>query len=152
MVIVELMEDDCAYILGPGTTTRAIAWELGLEKTLLGVDVIKDREMVARDIGETELLQVVKRARAKIIVTPIGGQGYIFGRGNQQISPRVVREVGTDRIIAVSTPDKINSLQGCPLLVDTGDGELDRALSGYVRVVTGHGEQILYKVSCFAAT
>ena len=152
IAIVELMEDDCAYILGPGTTTRAIARQLGLEKTLLGVDVIKDREMVARDVGETELLQPVKRGRAKIIVTPIGGQGYIFGRGNQQISPEVIAEVGRDNIIVVSTPHKINSLQGRPLLVDTGDGELDRALSGYVRVVTGYGEQILYKVSCFAAT
>jgi len=152
MAIVELMEDDCAYILGPGTTTRAIAWQLGLEKTLLGVDVIKDREMVGRDVGETELLELLQRTRAKIIVTPIGGQGYIFGRGNQQISPRVIRKVGTDRIIAVSTPHKINSLQGRPLLVDTGDGELDRALSGYVRVVTGYGEQILYRVSCFATT
>ncbi|HUS70455.1 MAG TPA: ATP-NAD kinase family protein [Anaerolineae bacterium] len=152
MAIVELMEDDCAYILGPGSTTRAIARQLGLEKTLLGVDVVKNREMVARDVGESELLQLVRRARAKIIVTPIGGQGYILGRGNQQISPRVIRKVGTDRIIVVSTQEKIDSLAGQPLRVDTGDGELDRALNGYIRVVAGHGEQIVYRVSCFAGT
>jgi len=151
MVIVEGMEDHCAYILGPGTTTRAIARQLALDKTLLGVDVIKDREMVARDVGETELLQLVKGGRAKIIVTPIGGQGYIFGRGNQQISPRVIGEVGRDGIMVVSTSHKIHSLQGRPLLVDTGDGELDRALSGHIRVVTGYGEQVVYKVSCFVA-
>jgi predicted polyphosphate/ATP-dependent NAD kinase len=146
MAIMELMEDDCVYILGPGTTTRAIAWQLGLEKTLLGVDVIKDKVMVARDVGEAELLELVERGRAKIIVTPIGGQGHIFGRGNQQISPRVISKVGTDRIIAVSTPHKIGSLQGRPLLVDTGDAELDRALSGYLRVVTGYGQEVVYRV------
>jgi len=147
MAIVEIMQDDCLYILGPGTTTRAIARELGLDKTLLGVDVIKGREMVARDVGEAELLRVVRRGQAKIVVTPIGGQGYIFGRGNQQISPRVIREVGMDGMIVVSTPHKINALQGCPLLVDTGDGDLDRSLSGHTRVVTGYGERVIYKVS-----
>jgi len=151
MAIEELMEDDCLYILGPGTTTRAIARELGLDKTLLGVDVVKSRQMVAQDVSEAELLQLVKRGQAKIIVTPIGGQGYIFGRGNQQISSRVIREVGTDGMIVVSTHHKINSLQGRPLLVDTGDGELDRALSGHTRVVTGCGEQVVYRVSCFVA-
>jgi predicted polyphosphate/ATP-dependent NAD kinase len=149
IAIVEAMEDDCTYILGPGTTTRAIARQLELEKTLLGVDGIKDGELVARDVGESELLKLVQKSRAKIVLTPIGGQGYIFGRGNQQISPRVIRAVGTDRIIVVGTPHKINSLQGRPLLVDTGDDELDRALSGYIRVVTGYGEQVVYRVSCY---
>jgi predicted polyphosphate/ATP-dependent NAD kinase len=147
MAIEELMEDDCVYILGPGTTVRAIAWQIGLEKTLLGVDVIKDRELVARDVGEAELFRLVKRGRAKIIVTPIGGQGYLFGRGNQQISPEIIAAVGRNNIIAVSTPHKINSLQGRPLLVDTGGGELDQALSGYLRVVTGHGQEVVYRVS-----
>jgi predicted polyphosphate/ATP-dependent NAD kinase len=147
LAIVEAMEEDCAYILGPGSTTRAIAREIGLEKTLLGVDVIKERKLVARDVGETGLLQIVARGRAKIIVTPIGGQGYILGRGNQQISPRVIRKVGREGMVVVSTPYKINSLQGRPLLVDTGDGELDRELSGYLRVVTGYGQEVVYRVS-----
>jgi predicted polyphosphate/ATP-dependent NAD kinase len=147
MAIVELMEDDCVYILGPGTTTRAIARQLGLEKTLLGVDVLKDREMLARDVGDTELLRLVKRARAKIIVTPIGGQGYIFGRGNQQISPEVIAEVGRDNIIVISTQEKIDSLAGQPLRVDTGGRALDEELSGYLRVVTGYGQEVVYRVS-----
>jgi predicted polyphosphate/ATP-dependent NAD kinase len=144
---VELMEDDCAYILGPGTTTRAIARRLGLEKTLLGVDVIKDGKMVARDVGERELLRLLGRGRARILVTPIGGQGYIFGRGNQQISPQVIRSVGLDAILVVSTPEKIDSLRGRPLLVDTGDAQLDQALSGYRRVLTGYGREVVYRVS-----
>jgi predicted polyphosphate/ATP-dependent NAD kinase len=118
-----------------------------LEKTLLGVDVIKDREIVARDVGESELLRLVKRGRTKIVVTPIGGQGYIFGRGNQQISPRVIAEVGRDNIIVVSTEEKIDSLAGQPLRVDTGGRALDEELSGYLRVVTGYGQEVVYRVS-----
>ena len=141
------MEDNCLYILGPGTTTRAIASELGLEKTLLGVDVLKDGEMIARDVGEAQLLDLLGRHRARIVVTPIGGQGYIFGRGNQQISPRVIEKAGKDNILVVSTREKINSLGGQPLLVDTGDRALDERLSGYLRVVTGYGQEVVYRVS-----
>lgn len=146
--IVNHMEEGCLYILGPGTTTRAIASRLGLEKTLLGVDVIKDGELLAADVGESDLLQLLHGARARIIVTPIGGQGYIFGRGNQQISPQVIRRVGKENTIVVSTPEKINSLGGQPLLVDTGDRGVDEMLSGHIRVVTGLGERVVYRVSC----
>jgi predicted polyphosphate/ATP-dependent NAD kinase len=150
--IVDGMEDDCLYILGPGTTTRAIASNLGLEKTLLGVDVVRGGEIAAADVGESQLLDLLHGARAKIVVTPIGGQGFIFGRGNQQISPRVIRKVGKENVIVVCTPEKINSLGGRPLLVDTGDQGVDELLSGYVRVVTGRAEQTIYRVSCFEAT
>ena len=150
--IVDGMEDDWLYILGPGTTTRAIASHLGLEKTLLGVDVVRGGEIIAADVGETQLLELLRGGRAKIVVTPIGGQGFIFGRGNQQISPQVISRVGKENTIVVSTPEKINSLGGQPFLVDTGDRGVDEMLGGYVRVVTGHAEQILYRVSCFGAT
>lgn len=142
------MEEGCLYILGPGTTTRAIAEHLGLEKTLLGVDVIKDGEIVARDVGEAQLLALLPGARARIAVTPIGGQGYIFGRGNQQISPRVIETVGSDNVVVVSTRQKIDSLSGRPLRVDTGDRALDGRLSGYVRVVTGLGQEAVCRVAC----
>ena len=99
-------------------------------------------------MNESRLLELLEEHRAKIIVTPIGGQGYIFGRGNQQISPDVIRKVGKENIIVVSTTGKIHSLGGRPLRVDTGDREMDGALSGYVRVVTGCDEQIVYKVVC----
>jgi predicted polyphosphate/ATP-dependent NAD kinase len=146
--IVNHMEEGCLYVLGPGTTTRAIASHLGLEKTLLGVDVIKDGEILAGDVGEAELLQLLRGAKSRIIVTPIGGQGYIFGRGNQQISPQVIRQVGKENTIVVSTTEKINSLGGQPLLVDTGDRGVDEMLSGHIRVVTGFAEQVVYRVSC----
>jgi predicted polyphosphate/ATP-dependent NAD kinase len=145
--VVDNMEPGCLYIIGPGTTTRAITARLGLAKTLIGVDVVADGKLVAADVNESQLLELLKGRKAKIIVTPIGGQGYIFGRGNQQISPEVIKRVGKDNIIVVSTVGKIHSLGGRPLLVDTGDREVDEMLSGYIRVVTGYDERIIYKVA-----
>jgi predicted polyphosphate/ATP-dependent NAD kinase len=145
--IVEDMEPDCLYILGPGTTVRAVAERLGVEKTLLGVDVVLGRKLVGLDVGEAQLLELVRQNGARIVVTPIGGQGYIFGRGNQQISRRVIEAVGRDKIIVASTRDKIDSLRGQPLRVDTGDRDLDERLSGYLRVVTGYGQEVVYRVS-----
>jgi len=146
--VVDGMDDETLYIIGPGTTTRAIASRLGVPKTLLGVDVVQQGRLVAADTNESQLLALLEERLAKVVVTPIGGQGYIFGRGNQQISPRVIRKVGKEHVIVVSTAAKIQALGGRPLLVDTGDREVDRMLSGYIRVVTGHREQAVYRVSC----
>lgn len=145
--VVDRMEDDCLYIVGPGTTTRAIASELGLGKTLLGVDVFKDGRRIATDVNESRLLELLEGHRARIIVTPIGGQGYIFGRGNQQISHRVITRVGRDNVIVVSTAAKIHALRGRPLLVDTGDPATDAMLGGYISVVTGYNEEMIYRVA-----
>lgn len=140
------MESDAYYIIGPGTTTRAIKDELGIEGSLLGVDVVRNGELVAKDVAENELLTLLNGSRAKIIVTVIGGQGYIFGRGNQQLSPQVIRKVGKDNIIVVATRNKLFSLERRPLLVDTGDDALDESLAGYINVVTGFKESHVYKV------
>ncbi len=145
--IVERMEDDCLYVIGPGTTTRVIASRLGLTKTLVGVDVISKGKLVGTDVNEAQLLKLLGKRKAKMIVTPIGGQGYIFGRGNQQISPEVIRRIGRDNIIVIATPEKVNSLRGRPLLADTGDQTVDKMLSGYIRVITGYNEEIVYKIS-----
>jgi predicted polyphosphate/ATP-dependent NAD kinase len=145
--IVENVEDDCLYIIGPGTTTRAITTELGLDKTLIGVDVVLNRELLASDVNESQLLAMLEGRRAKIIVTPIGGQGCILGRGNQQISPKVIEKVGQENIIVVSTREKLYALGQQPLWVDTGDPEVDRTLTGYTRVVTGYNERAVRKVS-----
>ncbi|MBN1657189.1 MAG: ATP-NAD kinase family protein [Anaerolineae bacterium] len=146
--VVSKMEPGAVYIIGPGTTTRAIARELGVAKTLLGVDVVLDGALVAQDANEADLLNLLDEQReARIIVTPIGGQGYLFGRGNQQISPNVIRRVGKEHVMVVSTPDKLHALGAQPLLVDTGDHELDDMLSGYLTVVTGYNERAVRKVS-----
>jgi predicted polyphosphate/ATP-dependent NAD kinase len=142
------MEEDWLYIIGPGTTTRAITVRLGLSKTLIGVDVVCAGQLVAADVNEAQLLQLLRGRLARIIVTPIGGQGFIFGRGNQQISPQVIRQVGKQNVIVVSTPGKIHSLGGRPLRVDTGVARVDDMLSGYIRIVTGYDEWIVYRVAC----
>jgi predicted polyphosphate/ATP-dependent NAD kinase len=146
--VVSNMEDGWLYVIGPGTTTRAITSRLGLDKTLIGVDVVAEGELVAADVNESQLLELLRGKKAKIIITPIGGQGCIFGRGNQQISPKVIKEVGRDNVIVVSTSGKIHSMRGQPLWVDTGDRAVDGMLSGHIRVVTGYNEQIVYRVSC----
>jgi predicted polyphosphate/ATP-dependent NAD kinase len=141
------MEQGCLYIIGPGSTTRALAAHLRLQKTLLGVDVVLGGELLAADANESQLLALLEGRKARIVVTPIGGQGFIFGRGNQQISPQVIETVGRDNVIVVSTPGKLHGLGGQPLRVDTGDPAVDEMLSGYIRVVTGHDEEVVYRVT-----
>jgi len=92
--VVSNMEDGWLYVIGPGTTTRAITSRLGLDKTLIGVDVVADGKLIAADVSESQLLKLIEGHKARIVVTPIGGQGCIFGRGNQQISPKVIEESG----------------------------------------------------------
>ncbi|MDD2586885.1 MAG: ATP-NAD kinase family protein [Syntrophomonadaceae bacterium] len=145
--IVANMEKDVYYIIGPGTTTRNIMQRMELPFTLLGVDVVKNKELIANDISEKNLYEIVKANKARIVVTAIGGQGHIFGRGNQQVSPRVIRAVGKANIKVVASRDKLVALQARPLLVDTGDPELDNELCGYTRVTMGWEDYTMYKVS-----
>ena len=145
--VARRMEDETLSIVGPGTTTRAILARLGLEKTLLGVDVVRRGEVVARDVNEERLLELIKERPARIVVTPIGGQGCLFGRGNQQISPEVIARVGRDNLLVAATPGKLAALEGRSLWVDTGDPDVDRMLIGYIRVVTGIGVSRICRVS-----
>jgi predicted polyphosphate/ATP-dependent NAD kinase len=145
--VIESMQPGWIYVLGPGTTTRAITDRLGFPKTLVGVDVYTSQGVVALDVSESRLLELLENQPAKIIVTPTGGQGFIFGRGNQPISPRVLQKVGRKNILVVSLVEKLNALQGEPLLVDTGDVHVDEYLAGYLPVVVGYREKVMYKVS-----
>jgi predicted polyphosphate/ATP-dependent NAD kinase len=124
--VIENMQPDVLYIVGPGTTTRIIADLLDQKKTLLGVDLFLKKKIIAHDVAEKQILNAVKDKTAKIIVTPIGGQGFIFGRGNQQLSPEVIQKVGTENVIVIATESKLRSLK--TLKVDTGDPRLDREL------------------------
>jgi predicted polyphosphate/ATP-dependent NAD kinase len=139
----EFMRDGSAYILGAGTTTARIAEIMGLEKTLLGVDVVQDEKLIIKDASERDLLDLLdkvpdkeKEKSVKIIVSPTGAQGFILGRGSQQISAEVLRRVGAENLIIISTPHKLSELSH--LQVYTGDPELDRALAGRMLVVTGY--------------
>ncbi|MEM1546104.1 MAG: ATP-NAD kinase family protein [Candidatus Methanomethylicia archaeon] len=142
--IVEEM-DDSLYILGPGSTVKAITDILNLPKTLLGVDLLHNKRILALDVDENRILNELNRfPKAKIIVTPIGNQGFIFGRGNQQISPKVIRRVGVENIIVISTKTKIANLKF--LRVDTGDEEIDNMLRKYIKVAVDYWEYKMIKV------
>jgi predicted polyphosphate/ATP-dependent NAD kinase len=145
--VIAGMEPGALYLLGPGTTTRTVMQRLGLPKTLLGVDAVRDGRLVGADLAEGDLLELAAASpKTYIVVTVIGGQGHIFGRGNQQFSPAVLRRVGRDHVIVIATQTKLLSLEGRPLLVDTGDPGLDAELSGYAKVVTALDERTMYKV------
>ncbi|MFV8817197.1 ATP-NAD kinase family protein [Haliea sp. E17] len=149
--LVQQMRPETTYLVGPGSTTAAIMEELGLPNTLLGVDVVRAGKLLCSDADEEQLLAQLAGAPAdaEIIVTAIGGQGHIFGRGNQQLSPAVIRAVGTDHLRIVAGKGKIAGLEGRPLLVDTNDPQLDAELCGYREVVTGYEDRILYAVATY---
>ena len=143
--IIENMKPNLIYILGPGTTTRTIGDLLDAKKSLLGVDLFCDKKMVAHDVNEKQIIEQIQGKAAQIIVTPIGGQGFIFGRGNQQISPEVIRRVGLDNIVVVATEGKLRSLRS--LRVDTGDSNLDDAFGAHkIKVVVDYTIEYLIRV------
>lgn len=144
--IIEQMEPDTMYIIGSGTSTRPIMEKLGLPNTLLGIDIVENKKLIASDVNEKEILEHIKGKKAKIIVTVIGGQGYIFGRGNQQLSGAVIKEVGKENIRIIATKKKLMSLGRRPLLVDTGDDEVNSMFNGYIMVRTSYTEEVVHMV------
>lgn len=144
--VIELLQDDAISILGPGSTTMTICDRLGLQGTLLGVDVLRGSEMLFPDISEHALFEFLSEQTAPttIYITAIGGQGHVIGRGNQQLSHRILKRVGRDNLCIVASRQKIASLAGRPLVMDSGDSELDSQWAGPMRVICDYREQILY--------
>ena len=142
--VIEEMKSDAIYIVGPGTTTRTIADLLDAKKTLLGVDLFCNKKLIAKDVNEKQILTKIKGKNAHIIVTPIGGQGFIFGRGNLQISPAVIQQVGRKNIVVIATEDKIKKLK--KLRVDTGDPNFDHKLRGEIKVITDYKKELVIHV------
>ncbi len=143
--VLELMEKGRVHVLGPGTTTRAVAEELGIyDSTLLGVDLVENYKLVAKDVNEEQILKAIGGKPATIIVSPIGRQGFILGRGNQQISPEVVRKIGSKNVMVPATPQKLSMTPA--LKVDTGDTKLDEEFRGYIKVITGYRQSRMVKV------
>ncbi|NVK44081.1 MAG: ATP-NAD kinase family protein [Oceanospirillaceae bacterium] len=145
--VVESMEPGVLYVMGSGTTVQAVMDELGLPNTLLGVDLVEDGRLVASDCTAAQLLALTQDRDVRLVITVIGGQGHILGRGNQQLSPELVRRIGRDRIQVLATKTKLKELDGRPLIVDSGDQALDRALAGLIRVTTGYHDAVLYRVA-----
>ncbi|MBQ76580.1 MAG: ATP-NAD kinase [Gammaproteobacteria bacterium] len=145
--VIDNMKAGVQYLVGAGSTTAAVMESLSLENTLLGVDVVRDAELILADATENQLFSLVEAVPSRIVITVIGGQGHIFGRGNQQLSSRVIRAVGLDNLHVIATKTKLEGLRGKPLLVDTGDPSLDKELSGLCRVTTGYEDSVLCRVS-----
>jgi len=144
--VVENMDPKATYILGPGTTIKCIADLLDVEKTLLGVDIYRDKTVI-KDVNEQRLLQEIRDwQNVWMMLSPIGRQGMLLGRGNQQISPEIIKRVGKEKIIVAATRSKIQGIEGKILRVDTGDPEVDNMLKGYIRVVTDYREWRLVPV------
>lgn len=145
----EIMDDhpDTYFIMGSGSTVDGIMQSLDLPNTLLGVDVVKSHQVLISDATAKQLESVIQNQSARIVLTLIGGQGHLFGRGNQQLSPLVIQQVGKDNLIVVATKAKLKSLDSRPIVVDTGDQNLDAALSGRINVVTGYRDHVLYPIT-----
>jgi predicted polyphosphate/ATP-dependent NAD kinase len=144
--IIEEKPPGATWILGPGTTVKRVAELLGVEKTLLGVDIYRDGTVIL-DVNEERILKEVNSWQSTwIVVSPIGHQGIIFGRGNQQISPEIIKRVGKQRTMVLATKSKLQNIEGKVLRVDTGDANTDHMLTGYIRVVTDYREWRLMSV------
>lgn len=150
--IVEEMEEhpETFYIIGSGSSLSPIMEVLDLPNTLLGIDIVRGQKLIATDVNEREILEVIQDQPARIIVTVVGNQGYVFGRGNQQISAEVIKQVGKENISILATRSKIEALGGRPLLVDTGDGEVNSWFNGFTRVITTYNSELVTRIKGLA--
>lgn len=151
--IIDKMDDEL-FIIGSGSTTQFLMEELGLTNTLLGVDLVHHQGVIAHDVTEQDLWQILQETQQatitqkyKLVITLIGGQGHLFGRGNQQLSPRIIRFIGKENIYIIATKSKLLALEDKPLIVDTGDNLLDQSFAGFMPVITGYNDQVLYPVA-----
>ncbi len=146
--IAETMEPGRLYLLGPGTTTARIMRALGLEASLLGVDAVRDGAYAGADLDERTILELLEESdQATLILGVIGGQGFLLGRGNQQLSGEVIRRLGADNVVIVAGADKVLGLVPPVLHVDLGDDGNDPILDGYRPVLVAPGRSIMMRVS-----
>jgi len=138
--VTDRVQPGVTYVLGPGSTLGTVKRRLGIDGSPLGVDVYRDGETVARDAAETEILDALGEHNV-VVVTPIGGQGFVFGRGNDQISPAVIRRCEVEIVASRRKLDDLGVLR-----VDTGDPDIDAQLRGWHRVRVGRYETRLLEV------
>ena len=143
--IIESMQKDTLYLIGPGSTTSKIIDSLDGENSLLGVDVLCNKKIIAKDANSEQLLNLTQNRPFYIVLTPIGGQGCLLGRGNTQLTPNLIRRCGRDSIIVIASAHKLASIERGTFYNDTGDNELDRQLAGYYRVITGKDRYVMYR-------
>lgn len=147
--LMENYDEDCLYIVGPGSTTTGFMEALGLPYTLLGFDLVRGGELLQADANAQQISEVMDHHQGPItvLITAIGGQGHILGRGNQQLTPALIRRIGRDNFQVLASKGKLSGLAGRPLLVDSNDAALDAQWQGFIAVTTGYRDQVMYRVS-----
>jgi predicted polyphosphate/ATP-dependent NAD kinase len=145
--VADALDPRRIYVLGPGTTMRRVMRHLGLAKTLLGVDAVRANRVLGADLGERGLLELIADEPVTLLIGVVGGQGALLGRGNQQLSPAVLRRIGPENIEVIAGLRKLLALDPPLLHVDTGDPGLDRALCGYRRVHVAPRRTLVYRVA-----
>ncbi len=141
------LEPRTLYLFGPGSTTGLVLERLGLVATPLGVDAVRDRELVGSDLSEAQILALMEGSRAvRLVLGVVGGQGMLLGRGNQQLGPSVLGHLGPGDVCIVSSADKLLALDPPRLVVDAGDEAPLRWLEGYRRVRVGPARYLVMKV------
>jgi predicted polyphosphate/ATP-dependent NAD kinase len=143
--MAERMDNEMFYLIGPGSTTKALTDHLKIKGSLLGVDIVRNKKVITLDVSYQEIINLVQTEKFSLIITPIGGQGFIFGRGNQQLTPEILNEIDKENIYILATTQKLLSLGGGPFLIDTGDSKINQKLSGYYKVITGYHQSTVYK-------
>ncbi|RTE87389.1 MULTISPECIES: ATP-NAD kinase family protein [Gammaproteobacteria] len=148
--IIESMEPGHLYIMGSGSTVAAIMERLGVENTLLGVDAVCDEKLVGQDLSARELVELKEQyPETHLVITLIGGQGHLLGRGNQQLSPELLRLIDRSNVHIVATKEKLKALNGRPLIVDSGQNDVDDLWAGLISVVTGYHDRTMVTIAAF---
>lgn len=147
--VLQEWDPDALSFVGAGSVCTAVKRQFWGEPTLLGVDAIQGNRVVARDLDDRRIAEMVgaqlaKGGRVRIVLSTIGGQGMLLGRGTQVFRPDILRLVGWDNLRVVAPPEKLLGLKG--LHIDTGDPELDATAPTHIRVTTGWNESRLMRV------
>jgi predicted polyphosphate/ATP-dependent NAD kinase len=139
------------YLFGPGSTTAGVLDQLGLRGTTLGVDAVRDRQLIGTDLSEQEITTLMDQAaETRLVLGVIGGQGFLLGRGNQQLGPAVLSRLTPADLTIIATAAKLAALSPPRLLIDTGDEEAFSGLCGYHRVRTGPSRYMMMQVATAA--
>ena len=135
-----VMDDETLVIWGSGGTLRTIGNMVDLKPTVLGIDASIGSKQVGTDLNESDLLTLLDSHSGPItlLLSPMGGQGFLIGRGNLQLSPDVLRQVGVDNVLGICTPAKLLTVRR--LRIETGDVDLDAkfAEKRYLKVLQGY--------------
>lgn len=144
--VVGELQPDVTYLMGPGSTTYSVKSMLQVQGSLLGVDVIRDRKVIQRDATEAQIWDAIQASPCRLLLSCIGGQGHVIGRGNPQLSPRVLQRVGPGKLTVLATQGKLQSLRGRPFHIDSGDAAIDQMYSVPVQVCTGLKDDAWYRI------